>query len=51
MDMLKKAVTDKGKAIYDVETQFSRLLVVGQQGSIDIADVLQFEPSPVKFDL
>ena len=38
MELLKKAVTVKGKAIYDVEmTLFSRLLVVGQQRSIDIA--------------
>ena len=44
MELLKKAVTVKGKAI---ETLFSRLLVVGQQRSIDIADVFQFELSPV----
>ena len=47
MELLKKAVTVKGKAIYDIETLFSRLLVVGQQRSIDIADVFQFELSPV----
>ena len=35
------------KAIYDVESLFSRLLVVGQQRSIDIADVFQFELNPV----
>ena len=44
MELLKKAVTVKGKAI---ETLFSRLLVVGQQRSIDIAVVFQFELSPV----
>ena len=42
MELLKKAVTVKGKVIYDVKTLFSRLLVVGQQRSIDIADVFQF---------
>ena len=47
MDLLKKAVTVKGKAIYDVVTLFSRLLVMGQQRSVDIADVFQFELSPV----
>ena len=39
MELLKKAVTVKGKAIYDVETLFSRLLVRVQQRSIDRADV------------
>ena len=47
MELLKKAVTVKGKAIYDIETLFSLLLVVGQQRSIDITDVFQFELSPV----
>ena len=47
MELLKKAVTVKGNVIYDIETLFSRLLVVGQQRSIDIADVFQFELSPV----
>ena len=47
MELLKKAVTVKGKAIYDVVTLFSRLLVMGQQRSIDIANVFQFELSPV----
>ena len=47
MESLKKAVTVKGKAIYDVETLFGRLIVVGQQRSIDMADVFQFELSPV----
>ena len=42
MELLKKVVTVKGKVIYNVKTLFSRLLVVGQQLSIDIADVFQF---------
>ena len=46
-ELLKKAVTVKGKAIYDVMTLFSRLLDVGQQRSIDIADVFQLEVSPI----
>jgi len=47
MELLKMAVTVKGKAIYDIETLFGRLLVMGQQRSIGIADVFQFELSPV----
>ena len=47
MKLLKKTVTVKGKAIYDVVTLFSRLLVVRQQRSVDIADVFQFELSPI----
>ena len=50
MELLKKAVTVKGKAIYDVVTPFSRLLVVGQQRSVDIADFFQFELSSVLID-
>ena len=46
MESLKKAVTVKRKAIYDIETLFSRLLVVGQQRNIAIADVFQLELSP-----
>ena len=44
---LKKAVIVKEMVIYDVETLFSSLLFVGQQRSIDIADVFPFELSPV----
>ena len=47
MELRKNAVTVKGKAIYDVVTLFSQLLVVGQQRSIDIADIFQFEICPV----
>ena len=47
IESLKKAVNVKRKTIYDIETLFSRLLVVGQQRNIDIADVFQFELSPV----
>ena len=51
MELFKKEVNVKRKAIYDVVTLFSRLLVVGQQRCIHIADVFQFELSPVKFVL
>ena len=47
MEVIKRSVTVKGKAIYDVETLFGRLLVVGQQRGVDIADVFQYELSPV----
>ena len=47
MEAMKKAVHVKGKAVYDVETLFSRLMVVGHQRNMDVADVLQFELSPV----
>ncbi|CAL8361042.1 unnamed protein product [Merluccius merluccius] len=47
MEALKKAVIVKGKIIYDVEMLFSRLLVLGQQCSVDVGDIFQFELSPV----
>ena len=47
MEVLKKSVTVEGKAIYNLETLFSRLLVVGQQRNIEVANILQFELSPV----
>ena len=47
MEAMKKAVHVKWKAVYDVETLFCRLLVVGHQRNMDVADVLQFELSPV----
>ena len=39
MESLKKAVNVKRKAIYGIEMLFSRLFVVGQQRSIDMANV------------
>ena len=47
MVALKKGVTVKGKAIYDIEMLFSQLLVVVQQRNVEIADIFQFELSPV----
>ena len=37
--------------VYDVKTLFSRLLVVGQQCNINMADIFQFELSPVPLAL
>ena len=39
MEVMKKGVTVKGKAIYDMEVLFAWLLVVGQQRGIDLKDV------------
>jgi hypothetical protein len=47
MQSLKKTVNINEKAVYDIETLFSCLLIVGQQRHIDIADVLHYEMSPV----
>ena len=47
MEALNKAIIVKGKLIYDVETLFSRLLVLGQQHSVDVAEIFQFELSSV----
>ena len=47
MEVIKRSVTVKGKAIYDVEELLGRLLVVRQQRGVDIADVFKYEMSPV----
>ena len=47
MEVMKKGVTVKGKAIYDMEVLFAWLLVVGQQRGIDLKDVFDHELSPV----
>ncbi|CAL8282704.1 unnamed protein product [Boreogadus saida] len=47
MEVMKKALTVKGKPIYDMEALFARLLVVGQQRGIEFNDVFDHEPSPV----
>ena len=44
---MKKVVIENGKAIYDIETPFARLLVVSQQRSVDVTDIFQCERSPV----
>ena len=45
MEMLKKAVTMKTNAVYDVDTMFIRLLVM-KQHYVDINIVFQYELSP-----
>ena len=47
MKLLKNPATVKGKTIYDVETLFSWLLVVGLQRNIHITDIFQLELSPI----
>ena len=47
MEVMKKGVTVKGKAIYDMEVLFAWLLVIGQQRGIDLKDVFDHELSPV----
>ena len=45
MQEMKKVVIVNGKAIFDIETLFSRLLVVGQQRGV--TDIFQYELSHV----
>ena len=47
MEVMKKALTVKGKPIYDMDALFARLLVVGQQRGIELKDVFDHELSPV----
>ncbi len=47
MEVMKKAVTVKGKPVYDLEALFAHLLVVGQQHGIALKDVFNHELSPV----
>ncbi|CAL8305583.1 unnamed protein product [Arctogadus glacialis] len=47
MEVMKKALTVKGKPIYDMKALFARLLVVGQQRGIELKDVFDHELSPV----
>lgn len=44
---LKKAITVKRKANYDIKMLYSQLLVMGQQHNTEVDDVFQFELSPV----
>ena len=36
-----------GKAIFDIDTIFARLLVVSQQRGVEVTDIFQYERSPV----
>ena len=47
LELLKKCIKVKGKAVYDMETLFGRLLVVGEQRGIDMAEAFNYELSPV----
>jgi hypothetical protein len=47
MQVLKKSVKVNHKAVYDLESVFARLLVVGQKRNVDLASVFQHELSPV----
>ena len=47
MQNMKKTVLVKGKAIYDMDVIFGRLIVVGQLRGVNHSDVFQFELSPV----
>ena len=47
MQDMKKDVIVNGKDIFDIETLFARLLVVGQPHGVDVTDILQCELSPV----
>ena len=47
MEVMKKALTVKGKPIYEMEALFARLLVMGQQRGIELKDVFDHELSPV----
>ena len=48
MQNMKKSVLVKGKAIYDMDVIFGRLIVVGQLRGVNLSDVFQFELSPVQ---
>ena len=41
MQETKKVVIVNGKAIFDIETLFVRLLVVGQQRGVEVTDIFQ----------
>ena len=40
---MMKVVMVNGKAIFDIETPFVRLLVVGQQRGVEMPDIVQYE--------
>ena len=47
MQEMKKVVIVNGKAIFDIDTLFARLLVVGQQRGVEVTDIFQDELSHV----
>ena len=46
MQEMKKVVVNN-QAIFEIETLFCRLLVVGQQRGMEVTDIFQYEPSHV----
>ena len=47
MQEMMKVVIVKGQAIFDIETLFARMLVVGQQRGVEVTDICHYELSPV----
>ena len=47
MQEMKKVVIVNGEAVFDIETLFVPLLVVGQQRGVEVTDIFQYELSPV----
>ena len=47
MKEIKKVISVNGKAIFDIETLFARLLVIGQQRGVEVTDIFKYELSPV----
>ena len=47
MQEMKKVIIVNGKAIFDIDTLFARLLVVGQQRGVEVTDIFQYELSRV----
>ena len=43
MQVLKRGVKIKGKTVYDLEAVFARLVIVGRNRNVDLADVFQHE--------
>ena len=47
MQDMKKVVIMNGKAIFDIETLFVRLPVIGQHRGLEVTDIFQYEPRRV----
>ena len=48
MQEMEKVIIVNGKAIFDIETLFARLLVIGQQRGVEVTDIFQYELSHVR---
>ena len=51
MQEMKMVVIVNGKAIFDIETLFPRLLVFSQQRGVEVTDIFQYELSHVPASL